>query len=294
MEWGSFKMSSAAIKTRKKAKVNRTLKNHSKKGVSFLKLAAKVTSKVVLLSRQQQEDMILEYRLKARSLAHSLLRRWHSRLDSQEVESLVDLSLCEAVRRFNKRNGASFITFLFYHLRGNLIRAIATAASLNYVPLPDFDGMDSSIERGGTSRGRIANAIEIADTFCHHDNQLPDAALLQKELAQLSSGACAKLDPLEKEVVYRIYVQEEQLLDIANSLGYSRCHISRVKRKAIEALYSDLSNSIYPDGDAPKLDFSDEDQPVVRKLHRRKAIHRRKPRSPKVQVESQEALVVNA
>src|SRR5690348_15064745 len=71
-----------------------------------------------------KEELVLRYRMKARKLARSILRKWHSRLDLQEVDSIVDLSLCEAVARYNPAKGASFMTFLFYHLRGNLIRAV--------------------------------------------------------------------------------------------------------------------------------------------------------------------------
>lgn len=285
-------MSLAAAFRKKAKKIPHALKSRLNRGRKFAKLVRRAAPRQQLLSPAEQEQVILEYRLKARSLAHSILRRWHSRLDAQEVESIVDLSLCEAVRRYNKRKGASFITFLFYHLRGNLIRAVATAASLNYIPLPDFDGMDSSLERGGTSRGRIANAIEIADTFCNHDYESPDGALLKKELSKLSADACAKLDPLEREVIHRIYAQEEQLMDIARSLGYSRCHISRVKRKAIEALYGDLVSSVYPEGGVKGPNFDDDDDNGVRAGQRRRTIHRRKPRSQKVAA-NQELLVAN-
>ena len=226
------------------------------------------------LSPAEQEEMILSHRLKARSLAHSILRKWHSRLDSQEVESVVDLSLCEAVRRYNRRKGASFITFMFYHLRGNLIRAVAAAASLNYLPLPDFEGAESNNE-GAANKGRCLNAIEIADSFFNHDYVSLDDALLKKEVASLSSKACGTLDPLEKEVIYRIYVLEQQLMDIASNLGYSRCHISRVKRKALEALHGELKEVL----EINKKPCFDEEVEVSRKklMFRRRGAKRRGP-----------------
>ena len=255
-----------------------------------LNLVPKKEAKSDKLSPAEQEATILEFRLKARSLAHSILRRWHSRIDSQEVESIVDLSLCEAVKRYNKNKGASFITFLFYHLRGNLIRAVSAAASLNYVPLPDFDGLDSGIDNGSGNRGRFMNAIEIADNFCNREYNSPDEMLLKKEIAKISSDACAKLDPLEREVIYRIYVLEQQLMDIAQSLGYSRCHISRVKRKALEALNTDLSNVVHPEGGAGKPSFEDEDGADRTKGMRRRKIHRRKSRSRKIEIENSDTV----
>jgi len=50
------------------------------------------------------------------------------------VDSIVDLSLCEAVKRFDPLKGASFMTFLFYHLKGNLVRAVAAAATSTAIP----------------------------------------------------------------------------------------------------------------------------------------------------------------
>ncbi len=230
------------------------------------------------LTLAEQETMILDHRTKGRSLAHSILRRWHSRLDPQEVESVVDLSLCETVKRFNKKKGASFITFFFYHLRGNLIRAVSAAASMNYLPLPDFDTLDAGSDGHGTQR-RLANAMEIADSLCNHEHVSPDEALLKKEIAKISTEACTKLDPLEREVIYRIYVLEQQLMDIAQMLGYSRCHISRVKRKALETLHTELATTVKPEGAPDKPNFGDEEKETPRRTVLRRKIRARKVRT---------------
>jgi len=199
------------------------------------------------------------------------LRKWHARLDLQEVDSVVDLSLCEAVRRFNPAKGASFMTFLFYHMRGNLIRAVTSAATANAVPVSDLGGTSGeSTASGNAALSRGMNAMEIAEALSSQEYTSPDESLLKKEVAELSGGACLKLDPLEREVIMRIYVHEQQLMDIAHSLGYSRCHISRVKKKALEALHRELSSSLEMSG-VPQPDFSnDEDRGGRRKIHRRR------------------------
>ena len=236
------------------------------------------------LSARQREELVITYRLKARKLARSILRKWHARLDLQEVDSVVDLSLCEAVKRFNPKMGASFMTFLFYHLRGNLIRAVTTAASAHMIPLLDLEAgyaMNQEIsESSKQNPARGVNAIEIAEALCGHDYPLPDEVVFKRELINLSQSACGKLDELAREVISRIYIQGQQLIDIANSLGYSRCHISRVKKKALETLYHDLSEVMGIPADAPKPNFDDEDSAV--KSDRRK-IFRRRPRSKKAQ-----------
>ena len=53
------------------------------------------------LTPYQQEALVMKYRAKARKLGRSMLRRWHSRMELDEIDSIVDLSLCEAVKRFD-------------------------------------------------------------------------------------------------------------------------------------------------------------------------------------------------
>lgn len=193
------------------------------------------------LSPRQQENIIIEHRAKARKLGRSILRKWHARLDLEEVDSIVDLSLCEAVRRFNPTKGASFMTFLYYHLRGNLIRAVTTAATANSIPLPDPEISEvQAHESNQRNPYHAASAIEVAEALCGHDHPLPDELLFKKELVDLSQKACEKLDALEKQVINGVYLEEKQLIDVAAALGYSRCHISRVKRRALETLFNEL------------------------------------------------------
>lgn len=253
------------------------------KGVKVIKLPVNRRSKFKGLSEAKQQELVINYRIKARKLARSILRKWHSRLDLQEVDSVVDLSLCEAVRRYNPRKGASFMTFLFYHMRGNLIRAVSLAANANVIP-----HTDEPFEAKGDVPVSL-NAIEIAEALCSRDYLSPDESLLKSEIASLSQEACAKLDDLEREVVERIYVHEQQLMDIAISLGYSRCHISRVKKKALETLFQELSTTLHvgDENSARECKFRLAEESEL-EIDRRR-IYRRRPRVRKtVRVESLE------
>ncbi len=204
------------------------------------KIIAKVSKEETgILAQHLQDELLLKYRTKARKLGRSILRRWHSRLDLSEVDSIVDLSLCEAVRRYNPKKGASFMTFLFYHLRGNLIRAVSSAVYHNSIPT--FEHQDSEAIERGLFAG--VSSQEIAEALCSSEQEQPEESLLRQELVSMSTSACSKLDPLEREVIERIYLKEQQLLDIAKNLGYSRCHISRVKKRALETLHGQLESS---------------------------------------------------
>ena len=260
-----------------------------------LKAVALVGESAQELPFFQQEALIMKYRVKARKLGRSILRRWHSRMDLEEVDSIVDLSLCEAVKRFDPEKGASFMTFLFYHLKGNLVRAVTAAAAASSIPLAiaditemnAFDGEDRA-----RAKNMGFNAIEMAEAVTSQETMSPDEALWRKELNGKSALACEKLDDLEREIVRRIFVQEQQIIDIAAALGYSRCHISRVKKKALDTLHDELRVVInHDDYAAIEQKRADEMREVELRIASRKEIHRRRPRSGAAQrdVDSSEA-----
>jgi RNA polymerase sigma factor (sigma-70 family) len=204
-------------------------------------------------------------------------------MDLEEVDSIVDLSLCEAVRRFDPTKGASFMTFLFYHLKGNLVRAVASAAAASAIPLAIAELAELTAfetEDNARSRSLGLNAVELAEAVSSQEAPQPDEALWRKELTDRSSSACGKLDALEREIVKRIFVQEQQIIDIAAALGYSRCHISRVKKKALDTLQDELrvvmNHDDYALMDGEQIDDIDT---VQSRIASRKEVHRRRPRS---------------
>lgn len=227
-----------------------------------------------LISDTLREEYVLRYRGKAKKLARSILRRWRSRLDIEEVDSLVDLSLCEAANRFNPERGAGFMTFLFYHLRGNLIRAITFAVQKSNLPLIELDSLV-------TFEDEKVTAIDIADALTSECAPSPEDALYMQEMIALSRKSYEKLDDLEKSVLTQLFAEEVQMNDIARNLGYSRCHISRVKRRALEALHGEISSQMKVDDIIlARPDFDDEETPrVVRRSMDRRKIVRRRPRS---------------
>jgi RNA polymerase sigma factor (sigma-70 family) len=261
----------------------RAAKSAAKKNAKVIKLSDARKAKAAPPTPYQQEALIVKYRLKARKLGRSILRRWHARMDLEEVDSIVDLSLCEAVKRFDPAKGASFMTFLFYHLKGNLVRAVTTAAVSNTIPVFNSDETERTVGEPEHLFGhqfRAMNSAEVADAVVSQDAPLPDEMLWRKELHSQSTLACDKLDPLEREIIKRIFLQEQQIMDIAATLGYSRCHISRVKKKALETLYNELSGQMNDIDLGKKPSFDDVGEEEVKlKIVGRRPIHRRRPRS---------------
>ncbi len=269
-------------KSKRAAVAARASKLKGKKLAPVIELSSAKKKQAGPPTPAQQEALIIKYRLKARKLGRSILRRWHSRMDLDEVDSLVDLSLCEAVKRFDASKGASFMTFLFYHLKGNLVRAVATAANSTAIPIFNQDE-NAVVEAEPTHlfghQFRAMNSAEVAEAVASQEVPLPDEMLWKKELNSASTAACDKLDPLEREIIKRIFLQEQQIMDIASALGYSRCHISRVKKKALETLHSELRGSMTHVDLGKKPNFEDEDEVKPLRVLGRKAIHRRRPRS---------------
>jgi RNA polymerase sigma factor (sigma-70 family) len=253
------------------------------------KKASRVLGKVIQLRKEekkepltprQREALVTKYRLKARKLGRSILRTWHSRLDLEEVDSVVDLSLCEAVRRFDPTKGASFMTFLYYHLKGNLVRAVAIAANSHSVPLfnpEDLEGVVAPEDQHFMGHQfRTLTAAEVSEALTGAEAPLPDEVLWKKELGSKSHEAFLKLDLLEREIIQRIYIAEEQIMDIARDLGYSRCHVSRVKKRALETLYDEMKCSMKLDElpERPSFDEADDGAPRV-VVSNRRSVQRR-------------------
>ena len=182
-------------------------------------------------------ELILNHRENGRKLARSILRRWRVRMPAEEIDSIVDLSLCEAARRYSSERGASFMTFFFYHLRGHLVRSVARAAQGNnvFLAFARNAGVDTD-EWPNLPTEVLWSYMPDYLLFGQRDIETPEHVLMRREKISQCRSACDQLDNLEREIIDRSFSNEQPLVDIARSLGYSRCHISRVKKSALDRL----------------------------------------------------------
>ena len=188
-------------------------------------------------------ELILTHRENGRKLARSILRRWRVRMPADEIDSIVDLALCEAARRYSSERGASFMTFYFYHLRGHLVRSVARAAQASnlFLAFTQHNGVDTT-DWQHLSSDAMWSLVPDQMLFGQRDVETPEHVVLRKEKISECRDAVTKLDELEKEIINRSFSSEEPLVDIARALGYSRCHISRVKKTALERLKLLINN----------------------------------------------------
>jgi RNA polymerase sigma factor (sigma-70 family) len=179
------------------------------------------------LTREQFESLIIEHIDFARRISWKLLNRWRITLCEDEVQSISAAALCEAASRFDLKRGVSFRTFLFYHLRGALLKEIARAVNdakavaLDLVPADQME------------RAPSRDVIEFA-VVCQ--NPTPEEQLIASQLSSLCRKACAELDALERDVLFRHFGLEQSVVQIAKELGYCRCHISRIKTQVLDRL----------------------------------------------------------
>lgn len=202
------------------------------------------STKASLLPEEEVAKLILDHRDNGRKLARSILRRWRVRMPPEEVDSIVDLALCEAARRYSSEHGASFMTFFFYHLRGHLVRSVARAAQGSNVFLAF--ARSAGIENPEWSEQTVEAAWAYMPEYIVHtqrEHDTPEHAMIRQEKIEQCQTACAQLDTLEREIIDRSFASEQPLVDIAKSLGYSRCHISRVKKSALDRLKTILSTT---------------------------------------------------
>ncbi|HMO17776.1 MAG TPA: sigma-70 family RNA polymerase sigma factor [Oligoflexia bacterium] len=192
------------------------------------------------ISQANYEKLILEHRENGRKLARSILRRWRVHMPGEDVDSIVDLALCEAAGRFSPKKGASFMTFFFYHLRGHLVRAVARATQASSILNGPRECDDEEL-----SQDIISSYGSFIDNelSAQRDQENPEQIILRREKISGCREALEQLDSLEKVVLEKSYGDDETLVDIAKGLGYSRCHISRVKKYAMITLKSILQNS---------------------------------------------------
>lgn len=191
------------------------------------------------------EGLYLEYRGSAHKIARSILRRWNARIELEELNSLVNLALCEAASNYNETNGTSFVTFLYYHIKGHLVKYISSSIKkpIAFGTLTDVDHSTDEEKYNSPSQGKqpLISQAMLEDAIMGNYTTSPDKVLLEKEISDVKDFAINLLDELEQKILRNCWSQSQSLESLAQELGYSRCHISRVKAQAIEKLKEILS-----------------------------------------------------
>ena len=244
----SNKKSTVKNKSARDKKLRENKKEATKAKAKKQIVAKKETKKVIKKEAKKvkepkftYESLILNHRENGRKLARSILRKWRVHMPGEDVDSTVDLALCESAQRFSPKKGASFMTFFFYHLRGHLVRSVARATQNSAI----INGpkTDEWCDEGHSEFASSYSAFLDNEMHNQRENETPEQLIIRREKIMVCRDALEKLDDLEKVVLDKSYAEDEALVDIAKSLGYSRCHISRVKKGALGRLKTVLEHS---------------------------------------------------
>jgi RNA polymerase sigma factor (sigma-70 family) len=172
------------------------------------------------LSDQERHTLITEHRNRAFAMALSQVRRWGAPLSRDEVRSIADLAVCEAARGFRPEAG-TFETYLFYYVRKELLKTIDRAVH--------HTSRLRSLEQT-TGERESESSVE------HRPAECQEQSYYRKQLRGRCAAALAALNDLERRIISGTIFDEEQVTEVARKLGYSRGHLSEVKRGAMEKL----------------------------------------------------------
>lgn len=213
------------------------------KARSEIRLQTELMSGHNKLTRSEIEALIVDHLEHGRRLAWSFLTNWRIRMAQDDVMSAVGAALCDAAHRFDPDKGVSFKTFFFYHLRGTLLKEISRMIEEQRL----LHNIATTDAVNAICIDRLAYANMTAPLIDYNN---PERMIVRRERAIMCWRACSLLDPLEREVVVRHYVHDEALIDVAKELGYCRCHISRVKSRALKKLDRFLSSTCAPEDES--------------------------------------------
>ena len=214
-----------------------TVKKVAVKKEAVVKIAAngKTALKSKKLSLKKINDLVVDHRDHGRRLAWSFLSSWRIRMPQDEVISVVGAALCEAAHRFDPSREVAFKTFFFYHLRGMLLKEVSRMIDDQKLMHLNYGSSDTE------------QAMSASWDYQLVENDNPEKIIEKREISMACWRASQHLDDLEKDVLMRYFVNDEALIDIANTLNYCRCHISRVKSRALIKLSKHLSEELGKD-----------------------------------------------
>jgi RNA polymerase sigma factor (sigma-70 family) len=180
---------------------------------------AKPNSKRSILERQ---ELIEGNRDLAQRMSRAILRTFNARLDPEELISATDIALCEAASRYRPMKNATFSTYLYYFLKGALVRSIKQQTR------------------------EVIESCCTEEELCLHDEtstqqeqesispraQSPEAQTYKEELRLLCQRGLAELTQVERSVLLESHVMELGMQEVADNLGYSRGHLFSIRKTA--------------------------------------------------------------
>lgn len=189
-------------------------------------------------------------------------------IDRHDLEQVGSIGLIKAVDRYEEAQGAPFEAYAWRLILGELMHYVRDSERLLRAPrrLRELDRRWRAGERDLTvvlgrepSEGEIAKFVGITlderndiASFRRAGSVLSVDALhesqrfaytIESEVDRIAiREAIEKLSPIEREILVDIYERDTPLLAIAERMGYSRRHVTRLHRAALKKLFSNLTS----------------------------------------------------
>jgi RNA polymerase sigma-B factor len=208
-----------------------------------------------------RDRLVAEYRYLCRRAARRFMRR---DLDRADLEQVGAIGLLKAVDRYDAARRAPFEAYAWLLICGELMHYVRDSERLLRAPrgVRLLDRRWSAAERALWSRcGREPSASEVAQAIGATPAQVLEIqayrasnrvvslevaggfehriafAEIDDVLDRLTvEGMLSSLSPVERRIVIGIHLDGTGIAELAARLGYSRRHVSRLHRAAMERL----------------------------------------------------------
>jgi RNA polymerase sigma-B factor len=211
------------------------------------------------LRRFERERVVAEYWYLCRRAARRFMRRG---LDRADLEQVGAIGLIKAVDRFDRSQRAPFEAYAWMLIVGELMHYVRDSERLLRAPrsvrklerrwlaaerhlwsLLGHEPTESDVVRcvGATEqqtrevRAYRASANVISYELLR-EHRGPSPAIDQLVDRLTIEDMLGSLSPLERQIVVAIHLDGIALVEVAGRLGYSRRHVTRLHRAAIERL----------------------------------------------------------
>jgi len=193
-----------------------------------------------------QHRLIEEHQQVAIKMAQTILKSWGAYLEEDEVSSICNLSLCEAAKMFKPAIGVKFSSFLFYYLKGNLIRSVSCChKTKEFETTCGSAGELESHSLSSNSELCKNNVIDFSLAAISHDSQIPNVKYFKKQILTGLTEALGKLKDCELEIVQRYYFEGKSAREVAEELGKCRSNVIQTKNRALAKLRKSMLFSFF-------------------------------------------------
>lgn len=221
-----------------------------------------------------RSDVVDEFDNLVLSIVNAIRKKLKLRVELADLENYGYEGLLAAHERFDPRQKTSFASFAYYRIRGAILDGCRKEGwltrSRDRAELDRQITMNEYLQATAATHEAMPDARTFREAAARVSDMVSDMAtvfllnevdeLLLEELRvaprqgenidaedtrQMIELGFDLLDDREREVLVRFYFEGESMLEIADSLGYSRSWVSRVNTRAIEKMREVLLDPRY-------------------------------------------------